>query len=1119
MGRIRLSTENSHGTERKKILLAMKLTAIFLVACLHMSAKGLSQNITLSEKNAPLQRIFKQIHRQTGYQFFYEDELLNQAGRVNITVKNAPLDKVLALCFKDIPVTYSIVNKAITVRPKKVETVSQPFLPPPPIDIQGTVTDENNKPLVGASIKIKGSSAGTSTDANGNFSIRVPDEGGVLLISYVGFQTTEVSVSKAGSIAVRLKQADEKIEEVVVTALGIKRQEKALGYAVQKVGGDKVNTVKGVDVGTSLTGHVSGLVVTNSTEFFARPSISLRGESALLVIDGVPYGNMTLRDIPTDDIESLDVLKGPTASALYGSRAAGGVLLVTTKKGRGQGLKIDINSNTMLQTGFLAIPKVQSHYGRGQYGQIDNDYVWGPRLDAGNTATDWNPETKQFENDRPMLSLGKDNLKNFMETGVVTNNNISVSQSGQYGSFRASLNHIYNKGQFPNAKLNMFNFTLGGELKASDKFNLESHMGVSRRRSPQVWGTGYGNQGYLYQLVMWTGPEYDIRQYRDYWKTPYETQNWMYTAWYDNPYLIANEKLNGVEQNTINASLTANYKFTNDLKLLLRLGYDVYSNTETWRNPTANIYSTRGGWNAKGRYSIGKAWGWSTNDDVMLTYDKKLGNWAFDAMAGGTIYRWVDETLSSSTKNGLTAPTFYSLAGSVEAPTVTPGYNARQVNSLYGKLSIGWHDGVFLDFTGRNDWNSSQPKNNRDYFYPSVGSSVVLSEFLEMPRFVDMFKIRGSWATFKTPADVYAINRLYTTTTAAWNTLNAASYPGNLLGIDLLPSSARTWEVGTAAYLFKKRLYLDVAYFNKYYFNQQKSVDIPASSGFTSTLINTDETSVRKGLEITLNASVIKRKKFQWNTVINWSNQHRYYVDIDSVYSAKNPWTKKGERFDGYIDYYWLTDPIGNVIHNNGMPVESDYTKRYGYTDPDFTFGFINNFTLGNFFAGLNIDGRIGGLMYSYMYDKMWDTGTNPDSDNEHRYDEVVNGLTNYIGNGVKVTSGTVTYDNFGNITSDSRKYAANDAKVSYQDYAQKFRGGGFGVQKKSFIKVREISAGYNVPTKVLGKTGIKNASVALTAQNVFLWTKFKFSDPDVDDENLNSPSQRVLGVNIKLGF
>lgn len=1106
-----------------KTLLIMKLTAILLfIACLQASAKTDAQTITLSGKNVPLEKVFREIKRQSGYDFWYENKLLRKAKNVDLKLHNVNIEQALELCFRDQPLTYQVVESTIVVKAKpKLPAIltEKPADILPPIDLKGRITDEDGSPLAGASVNVKGSNIGTSTDQNGNFSIEVPNANAVLVISFVGYETLELAASKVGPANIVLKVAETNIEEVVVTALGIKREEKQLGYAVQKVKAQAVQTVKGVDVATSLTGQVSGLVIKNSTEFFARPTVQLRGEGALLVVDGVAYGNMTLRDIPTDDIESIDVLKGPTASALYGARASGGVLMVTTKKASGKGLSVNINSNTMFQLGLLAVPKVQSNYGRGQYGQIDNDYVWGPRLNAGNTARDWNPETMQFEDNRPLLSLGKDNLKNFMETGVVTNNNISVAQSGANGGFRASFNHIHNKGQFPNAKLNMYNFTLSGEIRSGDKFSLEGRMGVSRRQAPQIWGTGYGNQGYLYQLIMWTGTEYDIRQYRNYWKVPYQTQNWMYDAWYDNPYLIANEKLNGIEQNTINASITANYKFTNDLKLMLRLGYDVYSNRETWRNPTANIYSTRGGWNAKGRYSINKAWGWSTDDDVILSYNKKISEFNIDAMAGANVYRYIDESLNASTRNGLTSPTFYSLNGSVEPATISPGYSSYQKNSLFGRATIGWRNGVFVDFTGRNDWVSTQPENNRSYFYPSIGSSIVISEFVRMPHYIDMWRIRGSWATFKTPAGVYATNRLYSTTASAWNTMNSANYPDNLFDGDLLPTSARTWEIGTAAYFFKKRLHLDVAYFNKFYFNRQVSATIPSSSGFNTILVNTKETYVRKGFEITVDGTVINNSKFNWQSIINWSNQHRFYVDIDPERSAKNLWTKKDQRLDGYIDYYWLRDPSGNVIHNNGRPVDSDYRKRYGYTDPKFSIGFINNFTFGNFMAGINIDGRIGGLMYNYVYDKMFDTGTNPETDNQFRYDETVNGLTNFIGQGVKVISGTVTYDSYGNITSDDRKYAPNDVAVSYQDYAQNFRGGDFGVQKKTFVKVREISAGYRLPSKFFGKSGIKSASVSLTAQNVFLFTRFKFSDPDVDDENLNSPSQRVVGINFKVGF
>lgn len=1104
-----------------QMILVMKLTAIFLLAGLcQVSAGVYSQNITLKQKNASMDVIFRSIEKQSKYVFLYDDLELQNAQKVSIDVKNAPIEQVLNLCFKDQPLSYKIFDKTIVLK-KHTETVAELFFE----TIRGKVVDENGQPIIGASVMVKGTKVGATTDANGSFSINA-NIGTTLVISYMGYNAREITIDSNRDYNVALQPVSTELTDVVVTALGIKRSEKSLGYAVQKVAGKDLQTVKGVDIATSLTGRVSGLVIKNSTEFNARPTVELRGESALLVIDGVPYGNLTLRDIPTDDIESMDILKGPTASALYGSRASGGVLLITTKKGAsGKGLTIDVNSNTMASLGYLAIPEVQSSYGRGQNGVIDNDYVWGPKLDVGKTARDWNPVTKQFEDNMLLTSKGKDNLKNFMSTGLILNNNLSIAQSGENGSFRIGLNDIYNKGQFPNQNLNMVNLTMSGEMKLSDKFKLEGHMGVSRRWADQIWGGGYNNQGYLYQLIMWTGTEYDIRDYKDYWKEPYKTQNWMYTNWYDNPYLIANEKLNGVENNTVNANVTANYKISDDFSLLVRLGYDNYNNKTTFRNPTANIFSTRGGavngsgWNAKGMYSIQDSKGFSTNDDVILSYKKKLNKFSIDALAGGTVYYYIDESLSGTTKNGLISPTFYSLAGSVEAPTVSQGYGTRQINSLYGRASVGYNDAFFVDFTGRNDWNSAQPKESRSYFYPSIGSSIVISELVKLPKVIDMFKIRGSWAVFKTALGVYANNRTYSTTTAAWNTLNSASYPGSLLGNSLLPSAQRTYEIGAAGYMFKKRLHFDVAYFNKYYYNQQVSTSIPSSSGFSSTLVNTQETYERRGIEITVDGSVIKNKDFEWYTTLNWSNQHRYYVNLDPVYSADNLWVKKGERLDTYTDNYWLKDQQGNVINESGLPVWSDYVKKLGYGDPDFSFGFINNFSYKNWSLGLNIDGRIGGLMYNYVYDKMFDSGTAPETDNIYRYNQVVLGQNNYISQGVKVVSGAVTYDKYGQITSDTRKYAVNDIPIGYQDYAQWYRGGDKRVQNESFIKLREVSVGYRLSSKTASSLGLKSASFSLTGQNLFMWTNFKYSDPDVDTENLNSPSMRMVGFNVKVGF
>ena len=1121
----------------KKNYLRMKLSiALLLFTTLQVSAvTGHGQQaVTLKLADTKLSTVFKILQKKTTYRFVFNNKLVDEQGTISVEVENTPVLECLSKILDGTGLEFQqLDDNLIIIREKAAEKKD--------LLVKGIVTNKKGDPVAGASISSsKGQS--TITDNQGVYSLHT-DEGASLTFSSVGYATQTVPVDGRTTINITLDEVNRALEEVVVTALGFKRQEKALGYATQKVAGTALETVKGVDVGTSLTGMVSGLVVKNSTEFNTTPSLEMRGETPLLVIDGIPYGNMSLRDVPTDDIESIDMLKGPTAAALYGNRGAAGAVMITTKKGKGKGLSIDVNSNNMMTAGYIALPKIQTSYAHGIDGKISDDYVWGPKLDIGTVVNQWNPVTKQMEN-MPLVSSGKRNLQHFMQTGIVSNNNISVTQSGENGFFRAGLNYIYNKGQWPNASLKIINYTMSGQMKIGERFDLESHMGYTRQTAPQVWGQGYGAQGYLYQLLMWTGPDYDIRQYKDYWVKPNQKQNWLYNAWYDNPYLIAYEKLQGIDNNKLNASLIANYRFTKDLKLMFRTGYDYFKNELTIRNP-AGINSTRGGsvgrfnadnksgpsgnfgwnWNAAGMYGQDETWGYSTNNDLILTYTKKIGKFGIDALAGGSIYYFFDREYGGQTVNGLNVAGWYSFANAV--PSTAAGVNSisnnystfkSQVNSVYGKATFSYGKAVFVDFTGRNDWSSTQQAAERSYFYPSVATSVVLSEYLHLPAMVDLWKVRGSWTIDKTPAGIYDNNRTYSTGSSFG--MVSSSAPGSLLGTDLQPSTARTWELGTAAYFFKNRLHVDVTYFNKYYYNRQISASISSASGFSSSLINTQETYVRRGLEITVDGAIIKRKNFSWNSLVNYSFNHRYYVNLDPVYTPDDLFHRKGERLDAYTIKNWLRAPDGSLINSGGLPQASKYASKIGYGDPNFSFGFINNISWGNFLFGINIDGRIGGLMYDYIWDKMFDTGTNPETDNQYRYDQVVNGLTNYLAPGVKVVSGTATYDKYGNITSDTRKYAPNDVKVGYQQYTRWASGtGDHGIMSESFVKLRQLSIGYNFPKKLLGHSGIKAAAVSLTGQNLLLITKFKFSDPDIDTENLNAPSQRMIGLNVKLGF
>ncbi|WP_417359717.1 SusC/RagA family TonB-linked outer membrane protein [Galbibacter sp.] len=1103
----------------KRYTLCFLFTCFFSMGIMAFTPKN-QNNIDLAQYKITLKKevynlgdIFKIVEDNVAVNFFYDKVLVNEQQTVHVNTKNVTIKKLLAEVSNQLGLSFKQINNVINVGLKE-STKQDPIL------IKGKITSSaDGLGLPGVTIQLKGGDMGVTSDFDGNYEISVNSSDDILVFSYLGFRTVEEQVNIRRQINVALEEDTQQLDEVVVTALGIKREEKSLGYSVQKIGGDQVQTVKGVDVATSLTGKVAGLWIQNSTEFNESPDIRLRGGSSnpLLVIDGVPYGNMELSDVASDDIKEISVLKGATASALYGARGSGGSVIITTKNG-GNGLSV--NSNNMFFAGYLALPKVQSSYSAGLGGTYSaTDYVWGQKLDMGIMAEQWNPETKQYEN-MPLTSRGKDNFNNFLQPGFIVNNNISFARTGDMGSFRTSFTHVLNKGQYPNLKLNRFNFNVSGTLQLSDNFDIKANLGYNRSMTPQTTGAGYGSQGYMYQILMWTGSEYDLSKYRDYWVVPNEQQNWHYSAWYDNPYLIAYEKLKSDEQNITNVNITADYKLFKGAKLTGRIGYDFYSNESNTQNPSG-INSTRG-WYVNGLYKQEQYRGYSLNSDMLFNYNKQnlIKNLDIDLTTGVSIYKYEDQYNMASTRNGLVVPGIYSLNNSVERPDVATSTYRKEVNSFLGLASFAYADTFFVDLTGRNDWSSTLPSSSRSYFYPSVAGSLLLTELGVKPSWLDLWKIRGSWTVSKKDLGVYDTNVNYSVNLGVWDGYNTAAYPSTIKTSVVEPETSRTWEFGTAAYMFKNRIMLDMAYYNIYTYNRQVSTSIPASSGFSQTLINIDETIERRGLELTLNASVIKSENFNWDVSLNWSKTHAYYKDLDPVYSSDNLWVKEGGRIDNYTIRDWERDPSGNVVYTEGgLPMRSNYTRFLDYSDPDFLWGFTNTFNYKDFSLYISFDGRVGGTLYNYTSYKMWDTGSHPDSDNQWRYDEVVNGNESFVGNGVKVVSGNVSYDQYGQIIEDTREFATNDTPVSYETYARRYGDGSLGAKDATFAKLRELSFGYTLPRDVSEKIGVANATIALTAQNVFLVTKeFEFADPDWNsDSDLSSPSQRFIGLNIKL--
>lgn len=986
--------------------------------------------------------------------------------------------------------------------------------------ISGVITDQNGEPIIGANVVVKGTTIGTITGLDGDFVLEVPGKA-TLIISYIGYVQKEIVINDSNTYNVKLLEDTQKLDEVVVTALGIKREEKALGYSVQKVGGDELTTVKTTDVASSLTGKVAGLQINNSSELSEAPELKLRGENPLLVIDGIAYGNMSLSDISADDIESIDVLKGATASALYGVRGRAGAIMVTTKKsGKPGSLTVNISNNTMFSAGFLRMPEAQASYSTGNYGRMEysSGYVWGDYMD-GHEVEQWDPISMEYKV-MPLVSKGKDNIKNFIRPTLVTNTNINISQSGEFGGFRVSATQVHQNGQYPNSSLDKYIINAGGNITYK-KLKLDASMSYKKDYAPNMPKADYGGGNIFYNMLIWGGTEYDIRDYKNYWKIKDQQQNWGFSAWYDNPWYIVNECIDKRDNNKFTASATLNYEILKDLNVTLRSGFDNYSQDNDWRRPVGDSSYKRG------YYYHSDKLGSSFNNDLIVNGDWTWKDFGVNAIVGLSSYWYKDTFMSGETRGGLSVPGFYSLNASVERPGIDKWVKEKALYSVYGKLGLSWKDGIYIDITGRNDWSSTLPADSRSYFYPSVSTSVIPSSFYNpFKSFLDYWKLRGSWTVAKKDLDVYEINNIFNITTDVWNGLSTASYPTKLRDPNVKPEIETSWEFGTDFRFFNNRLGIDYTYFTRLRSDRLIEAKISEASGAQNIITNTGEELKQKGMEWTISGKPIVTKNFEWNSSFNISYWHWYYNKLDPIYSSKDPRIGVGERYDKYFFTDWERDNEGNIVHQAGLPVKNKYESVLGYTDPKCILGWVNNFKYKNFELSISLDGRIGGYMFSWTEQAMWHSGAHPDSDNQWRYDEVVEGKQNYIGQGVKVVSGSVTYDPFGNVIEDTRVFAPNDVPTSYQSYTQAYNENPWDHNAKqnildgSFIKLREVALNYTLPSIIAQKILMKNVKVGVIANNLFMWTKdFKYSDPDRNKENLNSPTPRYVGFNVNLTF
>ena len=840
--------------------------------------------------------------------------------------------------------------------------------------VTGVITDDFGEPLPGVTVVIKGTAQGSVTDQNGHFSIDVLNENSVLRFSFIGMETQEVVVGNQSVINITLMTSSIAMDEVVVTALGISREKKSLGYSVGEVDGEDLQRVSQENVLNSLAGKISGVVINSTGGAGSSVSMVIRGASSLtsdnqplFVVDGVPmvntlnnvtemardtkvdYGN-AISDINPEDIESVSVLKGPSAAALYGSRAGNGVVLITTKSGKdSKGLGVTITSNTVIENPYKYLEKHtlfangrrpytqdnRPNNGLDYYAVPGGDSYWvGPELDKGMMAYQWPFFDANGNLTATALESHPDNWKNFFQTGYTTTNGVSITDATDKMNYRLSYNNMQNKGVVPNSDLNRNSLSLNSSVKLLDNLTVSSSINFT---SSGADNRPAGNRGAnpmqaLYEL----NPHLDVLDMQDYWEPGQEgiQQRGPYNlvvnpdGTYDkddqmnNPYFIANEINNPFSRSRVYGNAKVDWQILPELSFMARYTHDQYD--EQRETKIAPSYSKE----PNGFYGLQNLYRREQNADFLFTYDKVAGDFSVTASAGGNyMYKYSSShtTQSKYRGTGLIIPNIYSVSNvAPDNLTYSSGFGQKGIYSLYALASIGYKDMVYVDLTARNDWSSTLPVENRSYFYPSASLSMLLNNMFDMGSNVSLAKLRGGWAMVGNDADAYSLTQTMGKQDA-WGNQMRLTTSGTLLLPDLKPEIQTSWEIGADLALFQNRLRADFTYYQAENENQILPIGLPPSSGYTSKQINAGLLS-SKGIEFSVGGTPYRTTDLNWDVNLMFSRNRTTIEELSEGFDYIKLW---GDAKGGA--YTWVGEEIGQMIDRALVRVEDENSPYYGW--------------------------------------------------------------------------------------------------------------------------------------------------------------------------------------------
>lgn len=1042
--------------------------------------------------------------------------------------------------------------------------------------ITGKVSDPNNQPLPGATVLVKGTTRGTVTDVDGSYAIEASAQD-VLVFSFVGFETLERTVGNSTIIDISLSEGVA-LTEVVVTALGVERETKALGYSVQEVQGDQFTEARETNVINSLSGRVAGVQITNGTSGLGGSTrVTIRGESSLninanqplFVVDGIPisnnvvgssgsgnqevdYGNAA-GEINPDDIASMTVLKGPAAAALYGSRAANGAILITTKNGKGKkGLGVTINSNTTFDNP-LVLPQWQDKYGQGNNGQFEFvngagagiadgvDESWGPEMDTGLLIPqfdsprsvpgfrggDLNAPAGSTITPTPWVSQ-PDNINDFFQTGVTLSNNVSIAGANDNANVRLSWTNLNQKGIVPNTDLKRNTIALNGGINVTDKLSVNAAVNYQNTNSGNRPNISYGTENLMY-LWIWYGRQLRTQNLRDYWMPGLEgVQQFNYNYnYHDNPYFNVYENTNGQDKGRIFGNIMVNYKFTDKLSLMLRTGLDTYNELRDRRRAFSTQRFPRGNYR-EDAVSFSEQ-----NSDFLLTYSETTKPvWSYSIALGGNQMRQ-ENRFQQTIAPQLLIPGIYNFTNTAVNLQVNQFNSEKRINSLYGFGQIGFKNILFLDITGRNDWSSTLPVESNSYFYPSATLSAIISDMITLPSVISFLKVRGAYAEVGNDTDPFSLTNVFNPQ-VAWGSDQAKTESNRLANANLKPERTGSFETGLDIRFMEGRVGLDFTYFDNRTRNQIIPIELDIATGYASRIINAGEIQ-NKGIEVVLSgAPVVSRNGFNWNFLANFTRTRGRVLELTDGLDAytltsrngANIQARVGERMGNIygVGFLRVEDPnspfFGEIIHNStGTPLRDPELKLQGNYNPDWMLGLQNNFSYKGISLGVLFDYRHGGIVVSRTKTIGSTSGQLEETllGRENGYDLSVEG-NGIVSPGVVQNSDGSYSPNTVKITSrnwHNRYYERNNVEAAKYD--------------ATFLKLREVTIGYTIPRSVLGRLPIQDVKVSLVGRNLALWTENPHFDPETLSmsggtlqpgvENMAFPSTRSVGFNINVKF